>query len=120
MDDEIPCKSIRNVESNPPFAGARGVRLPAYEPEPRRAVTYADRLPGRKPVLWSGLLQMADVSIVLFIAEQPPEAQSRLQLAIDDGGPPIRTPLAGIASWNIGVFGSIAASRIGGIADQLI
>lgn len=45
---------------------------PCNRPESRRALSHRDPLAFREPVLRRGFLEMANVTVIFLIAEQPP------------------------------------------------
>src|SRR5665213_4299368 len=82
-------KFFRQIEGHAPLPVGKRFRLPPKGAEARWTAFYCDPFSFDEPVFGSGLLQMANVRITLFITKQPTESERRLQHRVDHGRPSV-------------------------------
>jgi hypothetical protein len=84
MKFEGAVELLRKMERDSPLTAGKRLRLPSDTAEASWAALHCDPFARLEPVLRSGLLQMTDIGIALFIAEQPAKAESGLQDRVHD------------------------------------
>src|SRR5579884_1016157 len=112
VDVQVSGEPIRNVDGDLPFAIADGLRGPTECAEARGTLADPNLLAGSEPMLRSSFLQMADIVIALFVAQQPAQPERRLQNAVHHRGPGVGAAIAGKTAGQIGIFRRIAVAAI--------